>query len=108
MSYFRLTWARTRHGPADRAASMSDRTRVSSKGQVVLPKSVREAKRWTAGTELVVEATGDGVLLRPARPFAPTRLDDVASSVAWRGRPKTLADFERAIARGARKSVGRG
>jgi AbrB family looped-hinge helix DNA binding protein len=39
--------------------------RVSSKGQVVLPKSVRDAHGWRAGTELEVFNRDDEVVLRP-------------------------------------------
>ena len=37
------------------------KTRVSAKGQVVLPKAVRERRNWPAGTELKVEETPEGV-----------------------------------------------
>lgn len=39
-------------------------TRVSSRGQVVLPASVRASKNWGPGTELVVVDQGDEVVLR--------------------------------------------
>lgn len=42
-------------------------TRVSGKGQVVLPKAMRDLKAWPAGTDLEVIDAGDGVLLRPRR-----------------------------------------
>ena len=44
-------------------------TRISSKGQVVLPKSLRESKKWQSGTELAVEAVDGGVFLRTLQPF---------------------------------------
>jgi len=44
-------------------------TRLSSKGQVILPKSIRDAHRWQPGTEFVVEETTEGILLRPAKTF---------------------------------------
>ena len=100
MSYSSLTLERT---PAsDPEAPPMERTRLSSKGQIVLPKAVGAAKQWTEGTEFPVEIVADGVLLKPMRAFPPTRLDDVAASVRWRGRPRSLADMERAIAAGAR------
>jgi AbrB family looped-hinge helix DNA binding protein len=45
----------------------SSRTgRPTSKGQVVIPKAVRDRMKWKAGTRLQVEATDDGaVVLRP-------------------------------------------
>lgn len=42
-------------------------TRVSTRGQVVIPKELRKSYRWDVGQELDVIDTGDGLLLR-ARP----------------------------------------
>jgi AbrB family looped-hinge helix DNA binding protein len=49
-------------------------TRLSSKEQVILPKSIRDAYRWQPGTEFMVEDTTEGVLLRPAKPFPQREL----------------------------------
>ena len=35
-------------------------TTVSTKGQVILPKSIRQARQWEAGTRLVVENGPEG------------------------------------------------
>ena len=43
-------------------------TTLSSKGQVVLPKSVRDTKRWRPGLRLVAVETPDGVLLKTEQP----------------------------------------
>src|SRR5882672_1617696 len=52
-------------------------TIISTKGQVILPKAIRQQRRWEAGTRLVVEDTPDGVLLRPAPLFPVTKPKDV-------------------------------
>ncbi len=44
---------------------MSEQTIISSKGQVVIPKSVRDAFGWESGTQLIVDTDEFGVLLRP-------------------------------------------
>ena len=49
-------------------------TRLSTKGQIILPKSIRDSRAWGAGTEFTVEETKDGVLLRPARLWLSTLL----------------------------------
>jgi AbrB family looped-hinge helix DNA binding protein len=41
---------------------MKSATRVTSKGQVVIPKPVREQLRWASGTQLAVEIMGDGAV----------------------------------------------
>jgi len=72
-------------------------TKLSSKGQIVLPKSVRDACGWREGTEFVVETTADGVVLRTKKPFPPTSLAQVAGMLPYRGAARTLEDFERGI-----------
>ena len=54
------------------------KTRLSSKGQIILPKSIRDARAWEPGTEFTVETAGNGVLLRPATFFPNTCIEDVA------------------------------
>jgi AbrB family looped-hinge helix DNA binding protein len=72
-------------------------TKLSSKGQVVLPKSVRDARGWREGTEFIVETTADGVVLRTKKPFRPTSIDQVAGILPYKGATKTLQDFDRGI-----------
>ena len=83
-------------------------TRLSSKGQVVLPKPIRDARRWRSGTEFIVEATAEGVLLRPAKPFAPSRLEDVAGSLRYAGKAKTIRQMDAAIGAEVKARRGRG
>jgi AbrB family looped-hinge helix DNA binding protein len=72
-------------------------TRLSSKGQIILPKSVREAHHWRAGTEFLVENAEEGVLLRPVKPLSPSRLDEVAGRLATPRPAATIAEMEAAI-----------
>lgn len=45
---------------------MKMETHLTSKGQVVIPKALRDRMKWKTGTRLQVEATHDGaVVLRP-------------------------------------------
>jgi len=83
-------------------------TKLSSKGQVIIPKPVRSAHHWEAGQELVVIDLGDGVLLKPKRPFAETAIDDVAACLPNSGEPKSLEEMEEAIKRGVRERFDRG
>lgn len=52
-------------------------TIVSSKGRLVLPRTIRQALGWGAGVRLVVEDTSEGVLLKPEPTFVPTRPEEV-------------------------------
>ena len=78
-------------------------TTVSTKGQVILPKAIRQALRWEAGTRLVVESTPEGVLLKPAPAFPETRGKDVFGCLAYKGAPRTLAEMEAGIVAEARR-----
>ena len=44
-------------------------TRLSTKGQIILPKAIRVSRDWRPGTAFIVEETVDGVLLRPSDPI---------------------------------------
>ncbi len=44
---------------------ISEITVVSSKGQVVLPKAIRNKLKLNAGTKLMVFSDGDNILLKP-------------------------------------------
>ena len=42
-----------------------EKTTLSSKGQVIIPASIRSAQHWNPGLTFEVEAHPDGVLLKP-------------------------------------------
>lgn len=83
-------------------------SRLSSKGQIVLPKEIRTARSWGPGTEFLVEETPEGVLLRPARLFPKTTLEAVVGSLRYKGKPKTLAQMDAAISREVKRRHDRG
>lgn len=72
-------------------------SKLSSKGQIIIPKQVREAHHWRTGMEFVVESVGDGILLRPRKPFPPTQLEDGVGCAGYRGPVKSLAEMEQGV-----------
>ena len=74
-------------------------TRLSTKGQIILPKNIRTSRAWGPGTEFTVEETGDGILLRPAGRLPSSSLDEVAGCLRSKRRPKTTAQMHAAIGR---------
>lgn len=74
-----------------------DTTHLSSKGQVILPKAVREAHGRAPGTAFTVEDVEDGVLLRPLKSVPPTRLDDVAGCLPVSGPARSAEEMDAAI-----------
>lgn len=76
-------------------------TRMSSKGQVVIPREVRERHAWGPGTEFTVEEAGNVVVLRPLVLDRSATVDDLLGCVGYRGPVRSLADMDAGIARGA-------
>jgi AbrB family looped-hinge helix DNA binding protein len=89
------------------AASEKLTTVVSTKGQVILPKTIRQQRRWDTGTRLVVEDTPEGVLLKPASVFPETRSEDVFASLPHKGAPKTIEEMNAGIVAEARRRHAR-
>lgn len=76
-------------------------TTLSSKGQVIIPQPFRNAHNWKPGQQPEVIDSGDGILLKPVKPFAATTLDEVAACLPFQGKAKSLAEMEEAIRQGA-------
>lgn len=83
-------------------------THLSSKGQVIIPKTVRDALHWRAGQPLDVVETAEGVLLRSKPGFPRTNLEEVAGSLSYRGPEISIKAMEEAIAKGAHDHNDRG
>ena len=79
------------------------RTTLSTKGQVILPKSIRRSRRWEAGTQLSVEDTAAGVLLRPVPIFPRTDPEKVFGCLPFSGKPKTLEEMDAEVMGEARR-----
>ena len=80
-------------------------TKVLDEGQVIISESLIRATGWEVGQELVAINTGDGILLKPKKPFAETSLQDVAGCLKYEGTPKTLEDMENAIRLGVEDTL---
>jgi len=75
-------------------------TRLSNEGEVIIPRSLRTAHHWEAGQELIAIVVGDGILLKPKKPFPETTLAQVAGCLKYQGKPKSLDEIEEAIRQG--------
>lgn len=65
-----------------------DQVTVSSKGQIAIPKVVREALNLTAGAKLTLEVQGQKIVLSKSGDWR--KLQGIA-----RGMTKSFADFRR-------------
>lgn len=73
---------------------------MGEKGRIVIPASIRRRLGIKPGTELVVEQTNEGILLRPKRKIGARQLLGVAGSERVR-----LEDVENALVED-RRGVG--
>ncbi|MFY9351677.1 MAG: AbrB/MazE/SpoVT family DNA-binding domain-containing protein [Sphingobium sp.] len=81
-------------------------TTVSTKGQVILPKAIRDGKNWAAGTKLLVEETAEGVLLKAAPLFSVTEMDAVFGSLRSDRAALSVEEMDAVIAREAARRAG--
>lgn len=72
-------------------------TKVSTKGQVVLPKAIRDKHAWKGGTRLIVEDRPDGVLLKRIEEKKKLTIDDWAGIVKYKGPPKSVEEMNAAV-----------
>ena len=75
-------------------------TKLSSKGQVIIPKPIRTAHHWEPGQEFEVIDVEEGVLLQPKRMFKETTLEDVSAVLVYKGKRKSIKDMAEAIKKG--------
>jgi len=79
---------------------MATTTKLSAKGQVVLPKALRASHRGKPGTEFIVEERDGCVVLRPKKRDKALGWNDLIGCVGYVGPRKTLKQMEEAVARG--------
>jgi AbrB family looped-hinge helix DNA binding protein len=77
-----------------------DSIKLSSKGQVIIPKHIRSSYHWETGQELVLIDTGNGILILPKAPFPVSALSEVAGCLPYTGTAKTIDDMDKAVALG--------
>lgn len=82
-----------------------DTTKLSSKGQVIIPKPLRTAHHWETGQELIAIDVGDGILLKSKTPFPPSNINDAASCLKYNGKTKTLEEMDAAIKKGIKAQL---
>ena len=75
-------------------------TKMSSKGQVVIPEDIRKRLRLEAGSQFVVVAGKDAVILKTISPPSMAEFDDLLREARQQARKAgmKLSDIEDAIA----------
>jgi AbrB family looped-hinge helix DNA binding protein len=82
-----------------------DNVSVTSKGQVTIPKAVRDVLGIKAGTRVNIAAEGRHAVLTVARSRWPSRVADGPKILAYKGRAATLEEMQQAIIAGAKQSL---
>ncbi len=77
--------------------------RLSSKGQFILPKPIRDRHCWGPGTEFVIIERDSEIVLRPTRMFPPSELESPDAPSVYRGKTLSLDDMRAAVEDEAKK-----
>ncbi len=77
--------------------------KLSSKGNIAIPKEIIARQRWKTGQKLELIDTEEGILLKAVPAFKSTKLDDVASMLWRSGKIVSLKEMEEAIRQGAQE-----
>ena len=72
--------------------------RLSSKGQLVIPKTIRDLHNWGSDTELVIIDAGSEVIIKQGKPFPATTLEAPGSPSIYKGKPLSLEEIDIAVA----------
>ena len=78
-------------------------TRLSTKGQLIIPRPILDRLDWPPGTRLEIDVRGDRVVLR--RPTAVPRCEpeEAYGCLAWDGPPLSVENLDEAVTAEARR-----
>ncbi|MDF5715081.1 MAG: AbrB/MazE/SpoVT family DNA-binding domain-containing protein [Rhizonema sp. NSF051] len=79
-------------------------TKISNDGLVMIPELLRKSHGWEVEQELIAIDMGNGILLKPKKPFLETTLADVAGCLKYQDTLKTLEEMDDAIRQGTEES----
>lgn len=81
---------------------MNALTTLSEKGQVVIPKDVRDALGFATGQKLEVTPSGNGVFLRPVQQKSGRSADEIFARLreiapSWQGKAVSIEEMDHAV-----------
>ncbi len=79
---------------------------MSSKGQIVVPRELREKRGWREGTALELVDTPRGLVIRGAAAEV-LPIDALVGCIRYRGPKRSVAEMERAVLAEARRRGAR-
>jgi AbrB family looped-hinge helix DNA binding protein len=80
-------------------------TRLSSKGQIVIPRQIRQSHGWRPGVAFTIIEEGDTLILKPIANRTTVQIKDVIGCAGYVGEKKSLAEMDAGILEEARKQA---
>ena len=80
-------------------------TVLSSKGQIVIPRQIRQRHGWRAGVAFTVIDDGNSIILKPVTSKKTADLNDVIGCAGYAGPKKSLAEMDAGILDEAQKQA---
>jgi AbrB family looped-hinge helix DNA binding protein len=80
-------------------------TILSAKGQIVIPKAIRDANRWQAGMRMMIDATAHEMTIRPVQTSRQLPPETVGGCLAYTGTAKTIDEMHSAIQLGMQERM---
>jgi AbrB family looped-hinge helix DNA binding protein len=90
------------------ASNAIEKTTLSSKGQLVLPKALRDRKQWNPGTKLILEDVPEGVMIKRVETKKKYTVDDLVGILKYDGPPLSEEEIERRIDESLAEEVRQG
>lgn len=72
-------------------------TTLSSKGQIIIPKALRDSHHWQPGTKFLIEETAIGLVLRPASCFPSSNARDGLGCAGYTGPAKSVEEMNQGV-----------
>lgn len=80
-------------------------TTLSSKGQIVIPKRIRQSHGWRPGATFIVIEEDNGLFLKPVSNRKTTAIEDVIGCAGYKGPKKSLAEMDAAVLEEAKRQA---
>lgn len=66
---------------------------LSSKGQVVIPKEIRDELHWVAGTQITLVSSASGVMLKAVPKKTGRRFENLIGMLKHEGQPLSIEEL---------------